>query len=706
MGDKMTQVEPGSKVELKSDMSVTPAPLAGSPGEAKSSSDQSSGGVTFRVVLLCLALAVFFGYIIPIIDMKTRNTFLGAAHLPPGAIAVLLILLLVVNPLLRLLARGLSFTRNEVLTVYITCLFSCLVPGHGAENFFVTNIIGPFYYATPENKWLSFLQPFLKPWLTPALSDGAYSGSGRGAVEGWFTGLPGGEFIPWGAWMVPLLVWGAFIFVSYVMLACLSVMLRAQWAEKEALAFPLLRLPLEMTADVDHPNANGVLGHFFRNPMMWIGFGIAAVIQLINGLHLYFPDVPLIALSLDTWPLLSEAPWNQIGWTPLQIWPIVVGITYLLTSEVSFSLWFFFWLIKFQYIIAYYCGLMPNTLPDLVGGSGKTFVAYQQVGCYLAYVAVVLWTAREHIGHITRRAFGRTPSTPAEQQEAMSYPMAFWGFLISFALIIAWSIAAGLTWQLALVMWTLYVVIAIALTRIVAEGGLLFVQQGWTPLGALGQIFNSGGNHWLLPSQSLVPAAMIQGSMMTDLRAFLMPSFVQSFKLAHDRKIRQKPLLALIFAVILITLAMSLWMNVRLGYQNGGLTLDPWYAGNGSQAPAKNADSLMRGVQDASWTNSLWVGVGAVLTYLIMLGRSRFLWFPLHPLGFLMCLTYPMHMLWFSIFLGWLCKVLITRFGGNDTYRKTTPLFLGLALGDVAMMLFWLIIDGWQGRIGHKLMPG
>jgi hypothetical protein len=63
-------------------------------------------------------------------------------------------------------------------------------------------------------------------------------------------------------------------------------------------------------------------------------------------------------------------------------------------------------------------------------------------------------------------------------------------------------------------------------------------------------------------------------------------------------------------------------------------------------------------------------------------------------------------MFWFSIFLGWLCKGLIMRFGGIDTYRKVTPAFLGLVLGDVSMMLFWLAIDGWQGRTGHQLMPG
>ena len=57
-------------------------------------------------------------------------------------------------------------------------------------------------------------------------------------------------------------------------------------------------------------------------------------------------------------------------------------------------------------------------------------------------------------------------------------------------------------------------------------------------------------------------------------------------------------------------------------------------------------------------------------------------------------------------FLGWLFKVLIMRFGGNDTYRKMVPAFLGLALGDVMMILVWLIVDGWQGRTGHLLLPG
>ena len=34
-----------------------------------------------------------------------------------------------------------------------------------------------------------------------------------------------------------------------------------------------------------------------------------------------------------------------------------------------------------------------------------------------------------------------------------------------------------------------------------------------------------------------------------------------------------------------------------------------------------------------------------------------------------------------------------------------TPFFLGLALGDVAAVLLWLCIDGWQGHTLHTMMP-
>ncbi|MDQ3812604.1 MAG: hypothetical protein M3347_01480, partial [Armatimonadota bacterium] len=428
--------------------------------------------------------------------------------------------------------------------------------------------------------------------------------------------------------------------------------------------------------------------------------------QTLNGLNLYFPDVPRVPLSLDTGPMLQEAPWNQIGSVPIFIWPIVVGITYLLTSEVSLSLWFFYWFMKFQLMTAYLMGFSPDTSPFHLQAWGRAFNSYQRVGAFIAYVAIILWTGREHFKHIARRGLGRAQATPAEKTEALSYPVAFWGFILSSAFIIGWGAVAGIRPDITFAFWLLALVMLIALTRTVVEGGLLLMTPNWTPLGTLGQIFNSGPGTWLSPANGLVQANFMTAGLIGDPRAFLMPSFVQGFKLAHDHKIPGRPLLALIFAVILITFGMSCWMRVRLGYENGGLTLASWFFVKvGSQFPAWWTNDLYNGVPTASWTHTVWMLVGALLTYGMMLARSRLLWFPFHPLGFLMSLTWAMEQVWFSIFLGWLCKVTITRFGGIDTYRKTTPVFLGLALGDIAMILFWILIDGWQGRTGHHLTP-
>ncbi len=323
----------------------------------------------------------------------------------------------------------------------------------------------------------------------------------------------------------------------------------------------------------------------------------------------------------------------------------------------------------------------------------------------LAYVFLVLSTGREHFKYVVLRALGMRRPAADEREEALSHPLAFWGFFGSFGLLVAWSHAAGLNWPLALLMWSFYIVVIIGVTRIISEAGLLFVEPLWAPLGTLGQIFGAGPGHTVLSEASLPPATMIQGALMTDLRGFLMPSFIQGFKLAHDRKIALRPLLGLVMACSLITFAMGTYFNIKFGYTNGGSSLDPVYAADASKQPVYAAQSLIHGVSTASRANLWWVGVGALMTFLLMLARSHFAWFPLHPIGYILSQTYPMNMLWFSFFLGWLAKVTITRVGGNDGYRRTTPLFLGLALGDVAMMLFWLVIDGWQGHIGHKLMP-
>jgi hypothetical protein len=80
-------------------------------------------------------------------------------------------------------------------------------------------------------------------------------------------------------------------------------------------------------------------------------------------------------------------------------------------------------------------------------------------------------------------------------------------------------------------------------------------------------------------------------------------------------------------------------------------------------------------------------------------------WFQLHPIGFLVRILidvarYGSPSFWDA---GQSPHHALRR---HQFLSENVPLFLGLGSGDVAMMLFWLLIDGWQGRVGHKLMPG
>jgi hypothetical protein len=73
--------------------------------------------------------------------------------------------------------------------------------------------------------------------------------------------------------------------------------------------------------------------------------------------------------------------------------------------------------------------------------------------------------------------------------------------------------------------------------------------------------------------------------------------------------------------------------------------------------------------------------------------RLRYESWPLHPVGFLLCSSYVMQTIWLSVFIGWLAKVLVLRFGGMDLFRAARTFFLGLVIGEAAAAGFWLIVS-------------
>ena len=72
-----------------------------------------------------------------------------------------------------------------------------------------------------------------------------------------------------------------------------------------------------------------------------------------------------------------------------------------------------------------------------------------------------------------------------------------------------------------------------------------------------------------------------------------------------------------------------------------------------------------------------------------------------------LCCGYPigavwiMDVIWFSIFLAWLIKTVILKYGGPRLYRTFRPFFLGLILGQFVAAGMWLVIDYFTGTVGN-----
>jgi hypothetical protein len=84
---------------------------------------------------------------------------------------------------------------------------------------------------------------------------------------------------------------------------------------------------------------------------------------------------------------------------------------------------------------------------------------------------------------------------------------------------------------------------------------------------------------------------------------------------------------------------------------------------------------------------------GAILTAVLSVLRLRYVGWPLHPIGYLLVYSYAMHTIWFSIFVGWLAKVLVVRFGGGQMFRSARPFFIGLIFGEAGAAALWMLVS-------------
>ena len=638
-------------------------------------------GITARAVIIGLAAAVLECLIAPYNDYVIRNIFLAGGHFPVGPFFIITVLILFVNVMVRTIRPGSALRPQEIVTIWCIMIVAVGIPSTGLMRYALSPMVAYKYRATVENDWEHLFYQYIPKWRV--VQD-------EKAILSFYEGLLPGESVPWSAWLKPMLIFSTYVLILYFVMICLSIVLRKQWVENEKCTFPLVRIPIEMSSQ-----PQGLISSFFKSPALWLGFAFPLCLHTMNGIHAFWPKAPHIPRHFWLNHLLVERPFSLLRPFQILVFWSMVGFSYLLTMEVSFSLWFFFFFYKFQCLIGGILGFQLESGPG-VQWTGRSFSAAQEAGACLTFVLIAVIKSRHHIKNLFLQAFD-DKNTGGHQATGDPPRTTIFGLLGGIVALVFFNQLMGMSLSFALVFVLLLLGMYIAMTWLVISGGIPFINPSFSAHSVL---LTTLGTERM--NRSTVTSLLMHPLSLTlDLRELMMPNIMNSLKAADEVKIKRQRLLLALGTSMVIGLAVSYYSALKVSYQYGA----PYTGGSGYLYQLESL--LISPKKGTDWTNTGFMVFGSLFTLWLMWMRQIFLWWPFHPIGYMMLSAWASFQLWLSIFLGWAMKFAIVKYGGLGAYRRARPIFLGLVLGEMVCAGLWAIIGMATGTsTGYRIMPG
>ena len=626
---------------------------------------RASQAIAKRAVLIGTILIIGNSYWIAYVEMIWHT-----AHLTTVAMSVNVMFGILAMTLLNIGVRRIfprvALAPRDLLVVYSMLAVGSAFSGHDCIPRLMGLIPYAFRFATPENDWEALLFHHLPEWLVvkhPKTVTDFYEGEVNFFTDGYVQ-----------HWIIPILSWSAVIFLLMLIFLCLTALIRKQWIENEKLAYPIIQIPLEITTN------RGI----FRNRLLWIGFGIALGINLLNGLQFFFPvlpEIPVRKYNLNIY--FTQKPWNAMGSMPLRFHPYLIGFSFILPLDLAYSCAFFYLIKKVQLLVGSAVGIA--TL------QGYPFLGEQGAGALLALLAIACWHARHHFASVLRQVVH--PNRTESKTEALSYRSAVITLGICLLLLAVFCIRGGMSlWAFAIYIG-IYLMIVVGLTRMRAELG--------PPIHAIGYLTPQYMMISLLGTRRLRPGNLtmlslmnwLSGASYASFRTHPMPDQLEAFKLAERTGIRNRTMFGVLVIASLVGILSSLILYPYAIYSEG-------VAAGSEQIHAGGADtynflsSWLVNPKPTDWLATSVLGSAFAANLGIMFLRSRFVWCPLHPAGYVIGVAPgTTDVIWFPLLLAMIAKWLILKHGGINAYRKAVPFFIGLVLGEALMGCFWPLLS-------------
>jgi hypothetical protein len=672
--------------------------------------------MTFRAIVIGVIAAVAFGVGGRYVDAYIRAGVIRGG-LPVTVYGMLIFFVLVANPLIGLVRKSWRFKASEIAVMLALLLGVSSIIDAGLMRYFPSVCVEPLSFARTQPSWdkskvmsyvprelmvndCNYSQRAVEDYITPG--DPIAWPQRILSVQTWFGSEPNDvkaraefasswkkswERVDWYDWRKPAVYWGSMISLVFVAVIGLSVVVHRQWARREKIRYPLAEIANTLVLQDENGKTT-----IFQNKLFWVGLLVPLFIGILKTISLWYPNMITIPLSFD-FPMLKETYPKFMQTTgaenlgKLQIYPAVVGLTFLLASDIGFSL-------------GVACPIAVSSLyfmismgVDMNGNDWEgSPMAWHTFGGYVAFTLMLIYVGRRYYWQTAVQA-----CTCISQEE--TEPEAVWGlrvFVLCVAAVVGMLMYVGLAWHIALAAVLVIMMGYVVMARMNAEAGAFFFKPSWFLPGIFMGMY---GFSSMGPSAYLI-IGLLGYIFIADSFECLMPFAVNGLKTASDTGVKTGRMGLLLGITVVLTLLIGIPTALWTDYQNQAYTVGGRYSHQSYVAAERQITKLtisgelnkvnnytawerLKNIRpEGRFLISAALGFGLVLA--ISAVRLRYTWWPLHPLIIVMFGSFGfIGKYGGSFLLGWFIKAMVTRLAGASKYVEIRPLMLGIIVGDL-----------------------
>lgn len=515
--------------------------------------------------------------------------------------------------------------------------------------------------------------------------------------------LTGGVPIPWGEWTIPL-IWWWILMVSYGMLmTSIAAVMRRGWIDVEKVPFPQASAAYTIACMGLKPQPSHIKMAFLVGIVLGFAFQFPIWAQ---AMFPWFPDVygwRVNTCGHGGYQVQANSPLGAlVGLSIIAKHPLNVAIAYFAPLGIQFSIWFWhvIYLVATQvaFFMGYYTGL------DTINGCGRggfcsditpqaqepfKFTALSYVGGTIALTVIYLLLNRRYFAEtikVTLKTIPREKIVEIEKNEPLGYRTAYILIMVFFLASIAVLMVAGVSLPAALLMPLTVFIVWIADARV---WGITGYTMQFLPGNFLYRLLLWPNAPEPVTSEYVVTISM--AFYMTDVpKAFggaTLSSFA-GYKMAslfnvNSRDVFKTLVLALVIGPLFVMLGF-LWVCYTYGINRLSFNAALWNSVDGWTDPSFYA------TKPASEPWAPYVAVGFIITALLYVLHSKFLWFPLDPIGFILGTSWTSTLwgIWFPFLIAWILKLLTLKIAGSRGYEEYgVPIMAGFIAGYMIAVL-------------------